>query len=135
MGFNVVDYDKKIDVSKDSLLIYVYLSHSLLELTLMIWVAQDFIVSEKSIFFISIFLFFLYKILKLYFLKFFRIDPWNPGPGFLAGSTPEPGLITMKMKVRLGRRNSAQCRVSFPEHFIIFDDVFGVFFNACHMFL
>jgi hypothetical protein len=29
LGFNVVDYDKKIDVSRDNLSIYVYLSHSL----------------------------------------------------------------------------------------------------------
>ena len=29
------------------------------------------------------------------FIPLTRVDPWNPGPGLLAGSTPGPGLITM----------------------------------------
>jgi len=49
--------------------------------------------------------FFIWNIKILIFFKFFRVnpgwpeltrvDPWNPGPGPLTGSTPVPGLITM----------------------------------------
>jgi hypothetical protein len=58
--------------------------------------------------------FFIWNIKILIFFKFFRVnpgwpeltrvDPWNPGPGPLAGSTPGPGLITMvETKRRLNR--------------------------------
>jgi hypothetical protein len=51
--------------------------------------------------YIDFFLIFSYKILKPYFLKNFRVDPWNPGPGPLAGSTSRPGLITMQIIIFL----------------------------------